>query len=56
MLNDNGQMFRERFGKDAQGDGWYSFDHKGVHFIGLVNVLNLKAGGLGSLGPSNSSG
>ncbi len=23
---------------------------KGVHFIGLVNVMNLKAGGLGSLG------
>src|SRR5205814_4766413 len=30
--------------------GWRSFDHSGVHFIGLVNVLNLKAGGLGSLG------
>ena len=29
---------------------WYSFDKKGVHFIGLVNVLNLKAGGLGTLG------
>ncbi|HKS96171.1 MAG TPA: metallophosphoesterase, partial [Terriglobia bacterium] len=29
---------------------WYSFDHSGVHFIGLVNVLNLKAGGLGTLG------
>src|ERR1700686_852854 len=28
----------------------FSFDHKGVHFIGLVNVLNLKAGGLGTLG------
>ena len=32
------------------GAGWYSFDHKGVHFIGLVNVVNLKAGGLGNLG------
>jgi plastocyanin len=42
--------FRSRFGKDTKGDGWYSFDHKGVHFIGLVNVMNLKAGGLGSLG------
>ncbi len=30
--------------------GWYSFDKKGVHFVGLVNVMNLKAGGLGSLG------
>jgi 3',5'-cyclic-AMP phosphodiesterase len=51
VLNDNGQMFRERFGQGTQGDGWYSFNQKGVHFIGLVNVLNLKAGGLGYLGP-----
>ena len=50
VLNDNGAKFRERYGKDTLGDGWYSFDHKGVHFMGLVNVLNLKAGGLGSLG------
>ncbi len=50
VLNDNGQMFHERFGQQAQGDGWYSFDQKGAHFIGLVNVLNLKAGGLGFLG------
>jgi len=50
VLTDNGQSYRERYGKGAKGDGWYSFDHKGVHFIGLVNVLNLKAGGLGLLG------
>jgi 3',5'-cyclic AMP phosphodiesterase CpdA len=50
VLNDNGQMFRERFGQGTQGDGWYSFDQKGAHFIGLVNVMNLKAGGLGNLG------
>src|ERR1700727_2626883 len=43
-------MCHERFGKGTQGDGWYSFDQKGAHFIGLVNVLNLKAGGLGTLG------
>lgn len=29
---------------------WYSFDHSGVHFVGLVNVLDVKPGGLGSLG------
>jgi 3',5'-cyclic-AMP phosphodiesterase len=51
VLNDNGEAFRERFGSGTLGDGWYSFDQKGVHFIGLVNVLNLKAGGLGYLGP-----
>ena len=50
VLNDNGQQYRERFGKGSLGDGWYSFDHNGAHFIGLVNVMNLKAGGLGSLG------
>ncbi|HEY6904324.1 MAG TPA: metallophosphoesterase, partial [Candidatus Acidoferrales bacterium] len=50
VLNDNGQQYLERYGKDTKGDGWYSFDHKGVHFIGLVNVMNLKAGGLGDLG------
>ena len=50
VLDDEGQQYRERYGKGTNGDGWYSFDKKGTHFIGLVNVLNLKAGGLGSLG------
>jgi 3',5'-cyclic-AMP phosphodiesterase len=50
VLDDNGKQYLERFGKNARGEGWYSFDQKGVHFIGLVNVLNLKAGGLGTLG------
>jgi len=50
VLNDDGAQFRERYAKSAKGAGWYSFDKKGVHFIGLVNVMNLKAGGLGSLG------
>ncbi len=50
MLTDNGQQYLERYGKGTHGAGWYSFDHKGVHFIGLVNVVDLKAGGLGTLG------
>jgi Icc protein len=50
VLDDNGKSYLERYGKSSQGSGWYSFDKKGVHFIGLVNVMNLKAGGLGSLG------
>jgi 3',5'-cyclic-AMP phosphodiesterase len=50
VINDNGKQFRERFAPGSHGDGWYSFDHHGTHFIGLVNVLNLKAGGLGNLG------
>ena len=50
VLTDNGREYRERFAKGARGNGWYSFDQKGVHFIGLVNVMDLKAGGLGQLG------
>ena len=50
VLGDNGKGYLERYGKDTKGSGWFSFDLKGVHFIGLVNVLDLKAGGLGSLG------
>jgi Icc protein len=50
VLNDDGKQFLERYGKGSKGAGWYSFDKKGVHFLGLVNVLNLKAGGLGTLG------
>ena len=50
VLNDDGKQFLERYGKGSKGGGWYSFDKRGVHFIGLVNVMNLKAGGLGTLG------
>ena len=50
MLNDDGKQYLERYGKNAKGAGWYSFDHNGVHFIALVNVVNLQAGGMGNLG------
>jgi plastocyanin len=50
VLDGNGAAYMARYGKNAKGNGWYSFDHRGVHFIGLVNVLNLKPGGLGYLG------
>jgi Icc protein len=50
VLNDDGKQFLERYGKGSKGAGWYSFEKKGVHFVGLVNVMNLKAGGLGTLG------
>ncbi len=39
-----------RFGKASENKGYYSFDHGGVHFIGLINVLQFKPGGLGNLG------
>jgi 3',5'-cyclic AMP phosphodiesterase CpdA len=47
---DRGKAYLDRYGRQAKGAGWYSFDQAGVHFIGLVNVLDLKAGGLGNLG------
>ena len=45
-----GKLYLDRYGKDAKGAGWYSYDIQGVHFIGLVNVVDLKAGGMGNLG------
>jgi 3',5'-cyclic-AMP phosphodiesterase len=51
VLEDDGKSYLARFGRGTQGAGWHSFDQGGVHFIGLVNVVNLKAGGLGTLGP-----
>jgi 3',5'-cyclic AMP phosphodiesterase CpdA len=39
-----------RYGKASENRGYYSFDHHGVHFVGLINVLNFKANGLGALG------
>ena len=50
VLNDNGKSYLERYGKGTKGQGWYSFDTGGVHFIGLVNVLDTSEGGLGVLG------
>jgi 3',5'-cyclic AMP phosphodiesterase CpdA len=50
VFTDEGKMYLERFGKGTRGTGWHSFEHKGCHFIGLVNVANLKPGGLGTLG------
>jgi 3',5'-cyclic AMP phosphodiesterase CpdA len=50
FLDEEQKLYRERYGRGAKGAGWYSFDANGVHFIGLVNVVDLKAGGLGNLG------
>src|ERR1700682_2775982 len=47
---ERGKAYLERYGKGSKGAGWYSFDDGGVHFIGLVNVVDLKGGGLGNLG------
>jgi len=50
-VTDNGKLYMERYGKGTQGDGWYSFDSHGVHFIALVNVLTQGDGSFGVLGP-----
>ena len=55
VLNDNGKQYLTRYGKDTIGQGWYSFDAQGVHFIGLVNVLETAEGGLGVLGAEQLS-
>jgi Icc protein len=50
-IGDQGAAFFARFApKIAKPGGWYSFDQGGIHFMGLVNVVGLKPGGLGTLG------
>ncbi|HXR73543.1 MAG TPA: metallophosphoesterase [Actinocrinis sp.] len=48
-VDDHGRAYRQAFGGGTLGDGWYSFDTHGVHFIALVNTLSLEK--LGHLGP-----
>jgi 3',5'-cyclic AMP phosphodiesterase CpdA len=50
VIDEGAKLYGERYGRGTKGAGWYSFDAGGVHFVGLVNVVNLKAGGLGNLG------
>jgi 3',5'-cyclic AMP phosphodiesterase CpdA len=45
---DNGKLYLERFGKGSKGTGWYSFNHKGVHLVGLNNVTQTE--GMGKIG------
>lgn len=52
ILEDDRKSYLNHYGKGTQGDGWYSFDTHGVHFVGLVNVVDLQGNGLGALGPA----
>jgi 3',5'-cyclic-AMP phosphodiesterase len=48
---DGGKEYLARYGKGTVDNrGWQSFDYKGTHFVGLVNVLRYKGEGMGSLG------
>ena len=50
IIDPENKLYKERYGRGTKGSGYYSFDANGVHFMGLVNVANLKGGGMGSLG------
>jgi 3',5'-cyclic AMP phosphodiesterase CpdA len=50
VIDGPGVEYFRRFGKASNNRGYYSFDHNGVHFVALVNVMNFKANGLGALG------
>ena len=50
FLDADRKIYVQRYGRGTKGAGWYSFDANGVHFIGLVNVFDLKGGGMGNLG------
>ena len=50
MLDHGKTLYLSRYGKDAKGDGWYSFDDHGVHFIGLSNVRHQAPDGQWLLG------
>lgn len=45
---DDGDQYKQRFGKGTMGNGWYSFNHKGVHFVGLNNCVQVDA--MGNIG------
>jgi hypothetical protein len=49
-IDDGVAGYLKFFDHDGKGRAWYSFDQGGVHFIGLNNVLNFKAGMLAALG------
>jgi Icc protein len=48
---DGGKEYLDRYGRGTVGGrGWQSFDYKGTHFVGLVNVMKYKGEGVGALG------
>lgn len=51
LVNGNDpRPFLAAFGRKSVGNGWFSFDLRGVHVIGLVNVVQLGDHGQGTLG------
>lgn len=50
VTDGTGMEYFNRFGRASANKGYYSFDHQGVHFVALNNVMNFKPEGLGALG------
>lgn len=50
VFDDDGREYLGRFARGTLGSGWRSFDIHGAHFVGLVNVLSFRSGGVGRLG------
>ena len=50
MLDPGRKLYLARYGRGTRGMGWYSFDAGGVHFLGLVNVVDNAANGEWLLG------
>jgi len=50
VIDSTGDAYFARYGAASNNRGYYSFDHDGVHFVALINVMHFKAGGLGELG------
>ena len=50
VSGDAGAEYFNRFGAASGNRGYYSFDHAGVHFVALMNVMDFKVDQLGRLG------
>ena len=47
-FTDDGEQYKQRFSKGTNSNGWYSYNHKGVHFVGLNNCVQVDA--MGNMG------
>ena len=56
VTDSSGAEYFGRFGKASDNRGYYSFDHAGVHFIGLVNVMHFKPNGASASATTSSRG
>ena len=55
VTDGSGAEYFGRFGRASDNRGYYSFDHAGVRFIGLVNVMHFKPNGASAASATTSS-